>query len=436
MPSDAKKNIWIIKVAEPTPVDGPDARLFRCGMLAGRLAQAGHTVTWWHSTVHHQKRVQRYPVTTTVGISERYRIVFLHAPLYTKTVGLRRIVNQALTARAFRRHAAAAEPPDVIVCCLPPLELCREAVRYGARRGIPVIIDVQDLWPDAFLSFVPVWAQPLWKRMLTPWFRAVREACSRATAITGTTDSFVDWALGYAGRDRNSLDRAFPLAYQAETPEKAAIDTAEKRWRERGLFGTGNAFVTCFFGLFGRHYEIELVIEAVRRLHAGGRDIFLALCGTGEKLGEYKRLAAGCDFILLPGWVGEADIRTLLRRSAAGLCPYRSSATLVKNIPNKPIEYFSAGLPVVSSLRGELERLLAAHVCGMTYAPGDLDGLMRILADLYDNPEKRKRLAGNALRLFQERFAAEKVYAAMADHIEHISRMYRPAATRCQCPPT
>ena len=429
MRASEKLKIWIIKVAEPTPLDGSDVRLFRCGILAQYLVDAGHEVTWWHSTVHHQRRIQRYPATTVVNVCAHYRIVFLYAPLYTRTVGLRRVINQALTAHTFRRYAATADPPDVIVCCLPPLELCREAVRYGTRLEIPVIVDVQDLWPDAFLAFAPVWAGPLWKRMLVPWFNAVREACRKATAITGTTDSFVDWGIGYAGRARSDLDRAFPLAYQAKPLPQNAISAAEQRWHERGLLGGTDAFIACFFGLFGRHYEIELLIEAARRLRTGGRKISLVLCGTGEKLVQYKKLATGCDFILLPGWVGEADIRTLLHRSSVGLCPYRPSLTLSKNIPNKPIEYFSAGLPVVSSLRGELERLLEQEECGLTYAPGDIDALIRILEELYDNPDRRKHLGTNAHRLFNERFTAEKVYSAMARHIENIGKGYGRSAT-------
>lgn len=425
----------MIKVAEPTPLDGTDVRLFRCGMLAHELVRVGHDVTWWHSTVHHQKKVQRYATTTTVPISDSYRIIFLYAPLYVKNIGLQRIINQVVIARAFRHYAQRMPRPDVILCCLPPLELCREAVRYGRRNGIPVIVDVQDLWPDAFLAFAPRFLRPLWKQLLLPWFHAVQEICRNATAVTGTTDAFVAWALGYAGRQKTRRDKPFPLAYQSREPDAASIRAAEYRWRDRGLPLDGSSFIACFLGLFGRHYELELVIEAARRLRAGGRQCTFVLCGSGDKLETLKHHAREDDHIIFPGWIGEADIWILLRKSAVGLCPYRMSATLAKNIPNKPIEYFSAGLPVVSSLRGELERLLENHRCGITYAPGDIEALVRILSDLYDHPDKRQQLGANAHRLFHEQFAAENVYPAMVRYIEEIRRAYLSNVTHCRYRP-
>jgi len=421
MPPSGSLKIWLIKVAEPTPLDGQDVRLFRYGMLANHLVQAGHEVTWWHSTVHHQKKIQRYETTTTVAVSQRYTIIFLHAPRYTRSVSFRRVLNQALTAREFRLKATKIDPPDIIVCCLPPLELCREAIRYGMHKNIPVILDVQDLWPDAFLAFAPSFLRSVWKLFLTPWFRIVTYACRNATAITGTTDAFVSWARSYGRRSENPFDKSFPLAYQSKTPDRTSCEAAEKRWAECGLALHRDEFLACFFGLFGRHYEIELVIDAARRIRQSGRHCRFVLCGTGEKLEHYKKLAAGCDAILFPGWVGEADIWTLLQKSSVGLCPYRTSATLSKNIPNKPIEYFSAGLPVVSSLEGELKQLLTHYRCGLTYPPGDGEQLIKHLVALYDNPMLRKTLSHNAAELFRTRFAAETVYADMARHIETIA---------------
>jgi glycosyltransferase involved in cell wall biosynthesis len=414
------KNIWLIKVGEPTPLDGKDVRLFRVGLLAASLAERGHVVTWWHSTVNHQKKIQRFSEHTTAAISNNLKMIFLHSILYNKNAGLFRIFNQYGTARAFAQLSEQSIPPDIIVCCLPPLELCVRAVQYGKRHHIPVVLDVQDLWPDAFMKFAPSWLKAPWRLLLTPWFNAVKKACSNATAIIGTTDAFVDWALNYACRKRTQYDRSFPFGYTETMPQKASIEEAEQRWTSLEIGNIPGQFIACFFGILGRHYELDVVIEAARRLKHEDRLITFVLCGTGEKLKEYKRRAHDCPNIIFPGWVGAADIWTLLRKSSVGLAPYKKSFTLSKNLTNKPIEYMSAGLPIISSLEGVLEGLLRTHECGITYAHDDVDGLVRILRALYDNPDLLRAMSEHAYALFKKCYTSEKVYGEMCRYIEYI----------------
>ena len=55
--------------------------------------------------------------------------------------------------------------------------------------------------------------------------------------------------------------------------------------------------------------------------------------------------------MLFPGWVNKPEIWILMRIAQVGLAPYRSTEDFIISIPNKAIEYMSAGLPVISSLK-------------------------------------------------------------------------------------
>jgi glycosyltransferase involved in cell wall biosynthesis len=110
-----------------------------------------------------------------------------------------------------------------------------------------------------------------------------------------------------------------------------------------------------------------------------------------------------------------------MKMSSVGLAPYYSNRGFVTNIPNKPIEYLSAGLPVVSSLQGVLKTLLDDNKCGVTYQNGDVEGLTKVLLALYDGHEVLNELSRNAYRLFEERFSSEKVYGDMCDYLVKIA---------------
>ena len=97
----------------------------------------------------------------------------------------------------------------------------------------------------------------------------------------------------------------------------------------------------------------------------------------------------------------------------------------MKSLPNKSLEYLSAGLPIVSSLKGTLQELLEDNNCGITYENGNEEQLAEILLSLYEKPEILRTMSENAFALYQERFVAEKVYSDMIDHLELICKEYK-----------
>lgn len=420
-------NIWLIKVGEPVPTDQGDIRLYRTGMLAQMLAQRNHQVTWWTSTVDHIKKKQRFHKDKTVHLTHNLRIIFLHSLLYKKNVGIRRIINHIGMARAFQKISQRLHAPDVILCCLPTLELCQAAIQYGQTYDVPVLIDIRDLWPDIFLKLAPPWSSPLFRILLQPMFGMAQYTCRNATAITGITSEMVDWGLDYADRARSSWDRDFPFGYSTEKPDHELISQSFRKWEQFGVHQNSDKFIACFFGSFGRQFELETVIAAARDLESDQRyrgKFQFILCGDGDRFSYFLELAKGCNNVLFPGWVERVDIWTLMRLSSIGLTPNHSTKDFAMAISNKPIEYMSAGLPIVSSLDGKLKRLLTKYSCGLTYPNRDIQGLVEILVELRKNSSQLELLSKNSAKVFTEKFSATKVYGEMIHYLESIVEAY------------
>jgi len=215
------------------------------------------------------------------------------------------------------------------------------------------------------------------------------------------------------------------MCYSQDVPDKGAIREAEKFWGKHGVSENNNEFTACYFGVLSRQRELETVIEAARRLKKLNKPLRFVLCGSSDNLSYYKELAKGCENVIFPGWIGKAEIRTLMIMSSVGLAPYPSNKNYIANIPYKPSEYLSAGLPIVSSLKGALEELLRTHNCGVTYENGNADELVSILITLYENPERLKEMSKNAYALYKEKFVAEKVYDEMISYLESVCANYQ-----------
>jgi len=227
----------------------------------------------------------------------------------------------------------------------------------------------------------------------------------------------VEWGLGHAGRLATPLDRAFPLGYSDRPPSQDAIAGAERAWGELGVARDRGEFVVAFAGTMGlQKLDMAPVLAAARALQ--GRGVRFVFCGDGDGIDRFKAMAIGLDNVVFPGWVGRAEIWTLLRIASVGLAPYRSSLNYTGNLPNKPIEYLSAGLPILSSLDGTLRALLLRHGCGITYEGAD--DLASALSGLLDDTGRLEAMSAAASDLYRKEFVAEVVYDELSRYLETI----------------
>lgn len=417
--------IWLVTIGEPLPTDGTGGdRLYRAGILATMLARSGHEVVWWSSTFDHVRKRQRFSTDTMLRQESGVLLKLLHGCGYARNVSLRRLVDHAILARKFTRQAEGMPRPDVILCSLPPLELPVAVTRYGKAYGVPVVVDVRDLWPDIFLELVPRWLLPLFNLGLAPMWRQARMACRNAFAITGNAPGFVEWGLGRAQRSATDLDRYFPFGYAAPMLTDDERESANSFWSKYGLKGGDAEFTVCFFGVFSNQFDLETVIDAALMLEAEGAGVRFILCGTGERLEALKNRAGGSQAVIFPGWVGRAEIWALMALSDVGIAPYRNHAGFVGNLPNKPIEYMAGGLPVVSGLQGYLEELLDRNQCGVSYSPGDARALRDVIIRLMGDGAQVTMMSTNARRVFSEKFDADKVYGEMITYLQDVVAAY------------
>jgi glycosyltransferase involved in cell wall biosynthesis len=409
--------IWLFQTGEPLPLR-PEVRKMRTGLLADHLVARGHQVRWWVSAFEHQSKVMLFNRDQEVSLSAGLTLQVLRGCGYGGNISPARYLDHRLVARKFRQQAHTLQPPDVIVTCMPCHHLAFEAVRYGRRRQIPVLVDVRDLWPDIFLAGIknPV-AGRLARRALCFDFQRLHTLLIEADGLIAVSPGYLRWALEKAGRDAQEWDRVFFLGYKALRP---GIRHQGNQDLPEWLLGHEGKKLLLYIGTFGVSYEVHLLVEAARRLEAEGReDVCFVLAGAGEQAESLRRESATLRNVLMPGWLDAEEISGLLQLGYLGLLSYTRTAP--QGLPNKAFEYLSAGLPLVSSLGGEMAELVDEFGLGLNYRPGDLDGLCQALDTLLDTPGLRNQMSARALVFHQEHGDANTIYEEFAEHIEKLA---------------
>lgn len=416
----SRLRIWLVNTWETLPFDSESVRLRRTGLLAQALRDKGHEVTWWTSAFNHQRKQMRFDVETVVEIEERYRIVAVPALGYSRNLSLRRLRDHAHVAKHLKQCWVQVPKPDVLVASYPTIDAAYAAVEFGVENGIPVVVDIVDQWPDTFLDLAPHSFRSLMQLALAPLNRKSNEVFRKATALMANGPAVVQWAVNRSGRKENVYDQYFPMSYPDTPPSRSDLDNAKAFWREKGIKPTD--FLIVFVGTLGRHFEFGPLLDAARTLLVERLNVKFVICGEGP--GKEALMANSWDLpnVIFPGWIDYPEIFVLLRWASLGIAPYKPTPNFRNGIPNKPIEYLSAALPILMPFaEGYLWELLREWGCGLVYDPHDSATLVDAIRSVYKNGETRIQMSKSAQRLFDSHFRFETVYERMVQVIEQIA---------------
>lgn len=417
---------WIVQAQENLPEHhgAKVVREWRSNTLGKTLADRGHNVVRWRSSFCHQAKQQLVDGSVRVA-TDNYYNQFIEAPSYRRHVGLKRVLSHRALGKNFTKIAKSyPKPPDVIHVANVPIELCRSAVLYGKEKGVPVIVDIRDLWPDIYADLIPDVASAVRefvRLLLRRRSGALGAALAEATAITALTQPYLDWALNKAKRSVGPWDAIFPMSYPRleDSPSKVAIASLRTRLGlgERDVLG-------CYIGNIGYQSDFECLIESARLLADRQPNFKIVLAGSGPMLANLKALVRGQSNVILPGWLSAQEVHALMHLSTFGLIAYKSSTNFLNNIPNKFPEYLAGNLVLACGLHGEMGRLVDDHNCGFVYKTGDAANLAQTFDRLLNDPNTLKKMAENASMLHRDAFDSATIQPKFSDYLEDIGNRH------------
>ncbi|MET3615046.1 glycosyltransferase involved in cell wall biosynthesis [Rhizobium aquaticum] len=349
----------------------------------------------------HYARRLRSKTTAEYRIDQNYRIIVLEGRLYSRSISYSRFMNHRDVAKAFRTMAPNLEKPDVVLSSYPTEELCRAILDYCEPRNIPVAIDVRDFWPDIFSELLPEPFRFTGDLIFSPFRHAARSTVRRAAALSGMTQSALNWALSLAGRQQSNADFWFPFSYKAQ---------------QRGGAQEHDGVRLCFIGTLSHRSNLEIVVDAMRLLSGRNVKAHLDICGTGEASDSLKARASGLTNVTFHGWLSASELSDIMKASDLGVLPY-DRPDFHLSIPNKFVEYLAGGLGVLSCTEGEVHRLIDERDCGVWVEPSATN-IAAVVSQV--GTERLTGIRRNAAELFANTFEEDRVFQRALNGLENL----------------
>lgn len=179
-------------------------------------------------------------------------------------------------------------------------------------------------------------------------------------------------------------------------------------------------FVFCFIGRVVNDKGINELIEAFKRFNNNYRNAKLLLVGPFESSldpisTDSTELIKSSKSIIHTGFVD--DVRPYLALSEVFVFPsYR------EGFPNVVMQAGAMGLPsIVTDING-CNEIIDDGINGLVIPPKDSDSLYNAMVDLYQNKEKRNKMASVAREMIATRYDQQLVWNALLEEYKSLEK--------------
>lgn len=352
----------------------------------------------------HWKKRQAKVIPDTFG---GCKITTVYEPGYSRNISLRRFTSHKQLAKNIMIYLNHRKIPDIVYTAVPSLAVASTVARYCKKNNVRFMLDIQDLWPEAFKMIVNI---PVLSNIaFWPMKKQADRIYSSADQIVAVSKTYAERGVRvsqkckegvvvYLGTDKDMFDQYAKEYSESETEKFTGVKIG-------------------YVGSLSDSYDLITVIEAISRLETN-KNIKLIVMGDGMLRKKIEKKAqilnVICEFtgrISYPQMVGklcQCDIAVNpIRKGSAG------------SIINKVCDYAMAGLPVVNTQESkEYRGLISLYNAGINCRCECVEDVVNALRELINNSQLREQMARNSRKLGVEKFDRRKTYRQIVDIIE------------------
>ena len=300
---------------------------------------------------------------------------------------------------------------DVIfVYGLSPVTQAIPAIFIGWLKGIPVVLWVQDLWPESLSATGYIRN----KFVISIIRKIVSYIYDHVDLLLVQSRAFIDPVRALTSDTPiiyypNSVDSSFFELTPTEPPHVDGLDAR---------------FSVMFAGNIGSAQAVEVIVEAAWLLR-GRSDIHFVVLGDGSTrkwMLEQAQLR-GLSNLHLPGQFPVETMPGFMQKASALLVTLADQSIFAATVPNKVQAYMASGRPIIACLNGEGARLVLEAKAGLVSPAENAEALADTILQLYNmSPLDRKLMGDNGRRYYSEHFNHDILVAQLIEHLQAVSK--------------
>lgn len=293
----------------------------------------------------------------------------------------------------------------IFVYGVSPITQVLPASFLGWLKGIPVVLWVQDLWPESVYATGYVRSKFLLKligELVKFCYKVSDLILVQSRCFTPEVKKLApDKKIRYYP---NSVDAAF---INPVTPS------------EVNLKSLSSGFSILFAGNIGQAQSIETIVAAAEKLDHF-QDIRFVILGSGSKLPWLKNeiKTRGINNIYIEGFYPVEAMPHLMRQASVLLASLSDQHIFSLTVPNKIQAYLASGRPIIASMNGEGARIVIEANAGFSSPAENSDALVSAIIKIYElSQSQRDQLGRNGQIYFKENFDEQMLMLRLEQYL-------------------
>jgi colanic acid biosynthesis glycosyl transferase WcaI len=303
-------------------------------------------------------------------------------------------------------NLARAGDLDALVVISPPPTLCVSAALWRGFRRTPIVLNVQDIVPDAAIAY-----RMMRNKGVIAGFRALEKFAYRVSS---------DIAVVAPGFRTNLIRKGVPEDKITVIPNWVDTEVIRPGDRVNGFrkqHGLGaDDFVVLYAGNIGMSQGLEVALEAADRLREH-RGIRFLIVGAGTMLRDLISRAHELNLSNVAFLSPDQEASAMYAAADVALVLQRANVIDI-NFPSKIAVIMASGRPMVAGLSsaGDAARIVSEAGAGVLVEPGNAGELAAALVRLRDDRGLGRQYGESGRRYALANFSREgaiKQYEAL-----------------------
>ena len=264
-----------------------------------------------------------------------------------------------------------AKRPNVIYAYHPPLTVGISAIVIKFFRRVPVVLDIQDMWPDTLkatgmLNNV---------RLLEFTSKVCKVVYKAVTQIVVLSPGFKKLLID-RGVPARKIEVIYNWADELKIKETGGFTPKE--------FANIGGFKILFAGNIGQAQGLNVIADAALLLKDECPTLNFVVLGKGLKLSELKLRVKSMSLnnVHFISHVSMDEVGSFLNCADVLLVHLNSDPLFEVTIPGKTQAYMAAGKPLIMGVRGDAANLISMADCGVCIEPQDAFSLAEAVKHL------------------------------------------------------
>ena len=319
---------------------------------------------------------------------------------YATNISIGRVLSYFDFARQVNHVLQVAEA-DLVYICVPDYISALAILRNKRDRRFVVIVDIVDLWPEAFP--LPKLINKFFKNISGFIFKPLRRwLYQKADLVLFQSRYF----LKEFGKDSSQYG-FLPMCLSGKAT--LGMDGLRTSIREE--------IRILFLGSLNNITDTESLI-AMLNLVARHRKVCLSVVGGGHGLRKLeKRLANTRVRLIVRGITFDQYIRKVeLTQAHFGFNGYKETTEV--SVSYKALDYLQHGLPMINHTKGDLAKLINDSHCGLNYEPGEIKTAVEKILSFSDCDHRK--MCENARGAFEENYSYDHFCATLAGYVDSL----------------